>query len=56
VQRPDTGQAPAVDVQGITVAVWADTLPRFQRGGPRHETGVDDPDRRRQHFTEPVGR
>ncbi|WP_232837973.1 hypothetical protein [Streptomyces atratus] len=49
-------QALAADVQGITVAVWVNTLPRLQRGEPWYEIGVDDPDRRRERYLEPVGR
>jgi hypothetical protein len=42
-------------VQGIAVAVGANTLPRRQRGEPWYEIG-DDPDRRRQRFPVPPGR
>ncbi|WTG70612.1 replication-relaxation family protein (plasmid) [Streptomyces sp. NBC_01568] len=43
-------------VQGITIAVWANTLPRLKRGEPWYEIGVDDPDRRRARYPEAVGR
>ncbi|WP_432128925.1 replication-relaxation family protein [Streptomyces sp. bgisy082] len=43
-------------VQGITIAVWANTLPRLQRGEPWYEIGVDDPHERRARYPEPVGR
>ncbi|MCX5195781.1 hypothetical protein OOK31_18090 [Streptomyces sp. NBC_00249] len=43
-------------VQGITIAVWVNTLPRLQRGEPWYEIGVDDPDRRRARYPEAVGR
>ncbi|WTU53615.1 replication-relaxation family protein [Streptomyces sp. NBC_00057] len=49
-------QALAADVHGITIAVWVNTLPRLQRGEPWYEIGVDDPDRRRARYPEPVGR
>ncbi|MEW2516399.1 replication-relaxation family protein [Streptomyces sp. NPDC046870] len=49
-------QALADDVKGIAVAVWVNTLPRLQRGEPWYEIGVDDPDRRRRRYPEPVGR
>lgn len=42
-------------VQGITIAVWANTLPRLQRDGPWYEIGVDDPHRRRARYPEAVG-
>jgi hypothetical protein len=43
-------------VKGITIAVWVNTLLRLRRGEPWYEIGVDDPDRRRQRYPEPVGR
>ncbi|MER5807809.1 replication-relaxation family protein [Streptomyces sp. NPDC002033] len=43
-------------VKGITIAVWANTLPRLQRGEPWCEIGVDDPHRRRDRYPEAVGR
>ncbi|MFD5474450.1 replication-relaxation family protein [Streptomyces sp. NPDC127105] len=49
-------QALATDVQGITVAVWVNTLPRLKRGEPWYEIGVEDLDRRRQRYPEPPGR
>ncbi|MEU6603069.1 replication-relaxation family protein [Streptomyces flaveolus] len=49
-------KALADDVKGIAVAVWVNTLPRLQRGEPWYEIGVDDPDRRRRRYPEPVGR
>ncbi|MGR8012271.1 replication-relaxation family protein [Streptomyces hypolithicus] len=49
-------QALTADVKGITVAVWVNTLPRLKRGEPWYEIGVDDPDRRRRRYPEPVGR
>ncbi|MEW2290489.1 replication-relaxation family protein [Streptomyces sp. NPDC047841] len=49
-------QALADDVKGIAIAVWVNTLPRLQRGEPWYEIGVDDPDRRRRRYPEPVGR
>ncbi|MER5853595.1 replication-relaxation family protein [Streptomyces sp. NPDC002012] len=49
-------QALTADVRGITIAVWVNTLPRLQRGEPWYEFGVDDPDRRRARYPEPVGR
>ncbi|GAA1535980.1 hypothetical protein GCM10009730_51480 [Streptomyces albidochromogenes] len=49
-------QALTADVQGITIAVWANTLPRLQRGEPWYEIGVDDPHRRRDRYSEAVGR
>ncbi|MEU5525271.1 replication-relaxation family protein [Streptomyces sp. NPDC047860] len=49
-------KALADDVEGIAVAVWVDTLPRLQRGEPWDEIGVDDPDRRRRRYAEPVSR
>ncbi|MFE3902047.1 hypothetical protein ACFXPY_17360 [Streptomyces sp. NPDC059153] len=52
----DRLQALTADVQGIAVAVWANTLLRLQRGEPWYEIGVDDPDRRRTWYPEPVGR
>ncbi|MFI2415718.1 hypothetical protein [Streptomyces sp. NPDC018947] len=42
-------------MKGIAVAVWVNTLPRLQRGEPWYEIGVDDPDRRRRRYPEPVG-
>jgi len=49
-------KALADDVKGIAVAVWVNTLPRLQRGEPWYEIGVDDPDRRRRRYPEPLGR
>ncbi|MEW2400306.1 replication-relaxation family protein [Streptomyces sp. NPDC046862] len=49
-------QALTADVHSIAIAVWVNTLPRLKRGEPWHEIGVDDPDRRRQRYPEPVGR
>ncbi|MEU7606550.1 hypothetical protein [Streptomyces sp. NPDC041003] len=49
-------QALTADVQGMTIAVWVNTLPRLQRGEPWYEIGVDDPDRRRARYPEPAGR
>ncbi len=49
-------QALTAAVQGITIAVWANTLPRLQRGEPWYEIGVDDLHRRRSRYPEPVGR
>ncbi|MGX1913630.1 replication-relaxation family protein [Streptomyces phaeochromogenes] len=49
-------QALTADVHGIAVAVWVNTLPRLKRGEPWYEIGVDDPDRRRDRYPEPVGR
>ncbi|WP_409240595.1 replication-relaxation family protein [Streptomyces sp. PA5.6] len=49
-------KALAVDVKGIAVAVWVNTLPRLQRGESWYEIGVDDPDRRRARYPEPAGR
>ncbi|MEV7239479.1 replication-relaxation family protein [Streptomyces sp. NPDC051020] len=49
-------QALTADVQGITIAVWVNTLPRLKRGEPWYEIGVDDPDRRRARYPEAVGR
>ncbi|MEV7817581.1 replication-relaxation family protein [Streptomyces flaveolus] len=49
-------QTLASDVKGITIAVWANTLPRLQRGEPWYEIGVDDPYRRRRRYPEPPGR
>ncbi|MEU9256603.1 hypothetical protein AB0D66_33115 [Streptomyces sp. NPDC048270] len=43
-------------MQGITIAVWTDTLPRLQPGEPWYEIGVDDPHRRRSRYPEAVGR
>ncbi|MFB7374192.1 hypothetical protein ACFC0D_30590 [Streptomyces sp. NPDC056222] len=42
--------------QGITIAVWVNTLPRLQRGEPWYEIGVDDRGRRRARYPEAVGR
>jgi hypothetical protein len=47
-------QALTADVHGIAIAVWANTLPRLQRGEPWYEIGVDDPDRRRDRYPEPA--
>ncbi|WP_233518573.1 replication-relaxation family protein [Streptomyces corynorhini] len=49
-------KALAADVKGIAVAVCVNTLPRLQRGEPWYEICVDDPDRRRRRYPEPVGR
>ncbi|MFI6690048.1 hypothetical protein [Streptomyces sp. NPDC050485] len=49
-------QALAVDVRGIAVGVWVNTLPWLQRGEPWYEIGVGDPDRRRWRYLEPPGR
>lgn len=49
-------QALTADVEGIAVAVWVNTMPRLKRGDPSYEIGVDDPDRRRRRYPEPVGR
>ncbi|WP_257003880.1 replication-relaxation family protein [Streptomyces sp. SA15] len=49
-------QALTADVKGITIAVWVNTLPRLKRGELWYEIGVDDPDRRRDRYPEPVGR
>ncbi|MFG3142485.1 replication-relaxation family protein [Streptomyces sp. NPDC048211] len=49
-------QALTADVRGIAIAVWANTLPRLQRGEPWYEIGVDDPYRRRERYPEPAGR
>ncbi|MGW4506904.1 hypothetical protein ACWENO_19945 [Streptomyces sp. NPDC004436] len=40
-------------MEGITFAVWVNTLPRLQRGD---EIGVDDPHERRARYPEVVGR
>ncbi|MFE9292017.1 hypothetical protein [Streptomyces olivaceus] len=42
--------------KGIAVAVWVNTLPRLQQGEPWYEIGIDDPDRRRRRYAEPVSR
>ncbi|MER5312765.1 replication-relaxation family protein [Streptomyces sp. NPDC002773] len=49
-------QALTAAVQGITIAVWVNTLPRLQRGEPWYEIGADDPHRRRARYPEAVGR
>ncbi|ATZ22065.1 hypothetical protein SLAV_38715 [Streptomyces lavendulae subsp. lavendulae] len=49
-------QALTAAVQGITIAVWANTLPRLQRGELWYEIGVDDPHERRARYPEAVGR
>ncbi|MFJ6250676.1 replication-relaxation family protein [Streptomyces sp. NPDC092045] len=49
-------QALTAAVRGITIAVWANTLPRLQRGEPWCEIGIDDPHRRRSRYPEPAGR
>nr|WSZ11957.1 IS3 family transposase [Streptomyces canus] len=49
-------QALTADVKGIAIAVWANTLPRLQRGEPWYEIGVDAPNRRRERYPEPIGR
>ncbi|WP_241846023.1 hypothetical protein [Streptomyces sp. MJM1172] len=49
-------QALTVAVQGVTVAVWANTPPSLQRGEPWYEIGFDDPHRRRARYPEAVGR
>ncbi|MGW6974271.1 replication-relaxation family protein [Streptomyces sp. NPDC054952] len=49
-------QALTAAVKGITIAVWAITLSRLQRGEPWYEIGVDDPHGRRDRYPEPVGR
>ncbi|MFG2408087.1 replication-relaxation family protein [Streptomyces brevispora] len=49
-------QALTAAVKGITVQVWVNTLPRLKRGEPWYEIGVDDPDRRRRRYPEPIGR
>ncbi|MFD9724618.1 hypothetical protein [Streptomyces sp. NPDC059072] len=43
-------------MQGITIAVWANNLPRLQRGEPWYEIRVDDPHERRARYREAVGR
>ncbi|MFF3775774.1 hypothetical protein [Streptomyces sp. NPDC002232] len=37
-------------MEGVTIAVWVNTLPRLQRGEPWYEIGVDDPHRRRARY------
>ncbi|MGW7052966.1 hypothetical protein [Streptomyces sp. NPDC054887] len=49
-------QALTAAVQGITIAVRVNTLPRLQRGQPWYEIGVDDPNRRRARCPGPTGR
>jgi hypothetical protein len=49
-------KALADDAKGIAVAVWANTLPRLQRGEPWYEIGIDAPDRPRRRYPEPAGR
>ncbi|MFF2779906.1 replication-relaxation family protein [Streptomyces sp. NPDC058052] len=49
-------QALTAAVEGITIAVWVNTLPRLQRGEPWYEIGVDDPHRRRSRYPEAIGR
>ncbi|MGW7412776.1 replication-relaxation family protein [Streptomyces sp. NPDC054863] len=49
-------EALAAAVHGIAIGVLATTLPRLQRGEPWTEIGVDDADRRRERYPEPVGR
>ncbi|MFD9268673.1 hypothetical protein ACFWB1_03945 [Streptomyces goshikiensis] len=49
-------QALTAAVQGITIAVGANTLPRLKRGEPWYEVSVDDPRRRRARYPEAVGR
>lgn len=49
-------QALTADVHGIAIAVWVNTLPRLKRGEPWYEIGIDDPDRRRDRYPEPVSR
>lgn len=49
-------KAIAKDVDGITIAVLAMTLPALQRGEFWYEIGVDRPDKRRRRYPEPAGR
>ncbi|MFD3761455.1 replication-relaxation family protein [Streptomyces sp. NPDC058622] len=49
-------QALTAAVKGITIAVWANTLPSLQRGEPWYEIGVDDPHERRARYPEAIGR
>ncbi|MFI6150671.1 replication-relaxation family protein [Streptomyces sp. NPDC051109] len=49
-------QALTAAVRGITIAVWANTLPSLKRGEPWYENGLDDPHRRRDRYREAVGR
>lgn len=49
-------EALAAAVDGITVSVFAITLPGLQRGEPWTRLGTDAPSRRRDRYPEPVGR
>ncbi|MYT47531.1 hypothetical protein SRIM_040870 (plasmid) [Streptomyces rimosus subsp. rimosus ATCC 10970] len=49
-------EALARDVDGITIAVLATTLPRLKRGEPWYELAVDDPSRRRARYPEAFSR
>ncbi len=48
--------APARDVDGITIAVLATTLPRLKRGEPWYELAVDDCHRRRTRYPQVFNR